>query len=177
MKSNEDIALETIRNFLINGNTPVYSESDFDEKQKRKKACFVTVYVDGKLRGCIGNAEPVGPLWKSITENAVAAITSDTRFDQITKEELARLTVEVSVLSPMMPFKPKNSKELLWYLQSKKPGLVIQKGYNRALFLPQVWEQLPNAKNFLANLCFKAGLPDDAWKENGMHFMTFVKEE
>lgn len=138
-------------------------------------ACFVTLEVDGKLHGCIGTIEAYRPLYQDVLENAVSAATRDWRFPPLMVAEIepSRLGVEVSVLSPMRLYKPQNAESLLNYLKGKKPGLVIEKAERRAVFLPQVWEELPEPESFLRHLCLKAGLTSEAWRE-GMAFWTFM---
>lgn len=139
-------------------------------------ACFVTLYKHGRLRGCIGNVEPIGSLEQAIIDNAISAATRDGRFEPVQASELPDLQIEVSVLSPLKPYQPKNKQVLLDFLSKNKPGLVIQKFGRRAVFLPQVWEQLPRPEDFLAQLCLKAGLAADDWQA-GMRFFVFSVEK
>jgi AmmeMemoRadiSam system protein A len=172
----EELAKYTIEYFLDHREKPNMSEEDVDENLKRDAACFVTVYVDGQLRGCIGNAIAIGPLYISIIDNAISAITEDYRFFPITKAEFSKLTTEVTILTPLTEYKPQSSAELLQFLEKEKPGMVIEKNFHRALFLPQVWEQLPKPEDFLSHLCLKAYLPLDEWKRK-LKYWTFRKEK
>jgi AmmeMemoRadiSam system protein A len=134
----------------------------------------VTVYIDKALRGCIGNAVAVGPLYRSIVENAIYAVSLDNRFEPINVTELPRLTVDVSVLSPLEEYHPIGQSELLKYLKKVKPGLMLAKNGQSALFLPQVWQELPEPTEFLKHLCLKAGLNSNDWQSQ-MDFWTFTK--
>lgn len=136
-------------------------------------ACFVTLSNRGQLRGCIGKIEPVGSLGQAIIDNAISAATRDGRFELVSLEELKDLTIEVSILSLLTTIVPKSVKELLRRLQEEKPGLVIQKYGRKAIFLPQVWEEISSAEEFLRQLCLKAGLRPDDWQE-GMRFWVFT---
>lgn len=145
-------------------------------------ACFVTLYKHGRLRGCIGNIEPAGPLEQSIIDNAISAATRDGRFEPVQASELPDLQIEVSVLSPLKSFRPKNKQVLIDFLSKHKPGLVIQKFGRRAVFLPQVWEQLSRPEDFLGQLCLKAGLAINDWQaglpaQAGMRFFVFTVEK
>ena len=132
-----------------------------------------------KLGGCIGNIEPVGFLEQAIIDNAISAAVRDSRFEPVSLEELKDLSIEVSVLSLLTTIVPKSVKELLERLRKEKPGLVIEKFGRRAVFLPQVWEELPEAQEFLGQLCLKAGLQANDWQEGlpaqaGMKFFIFT---
>jgi AmmeMemoRadiSam system protein A len=162
----EALAKQAIRTYLDENTIIDIDGTDVDPLLCRRAACFVTVYIKGDLRGCIGNIEPVGPLYGSIIHNAVAAVSEDFRFPAISKSEYRDLTVEVSVLSPMRPYLFINQEELLKYLSHEKPGLVLEKFGREALFLPQVWKEIPEPQDFLIHLSLKAGLNPDDWKEN-----------
>jgi uncharacterized protein len=168
------LAEYVISEYLNNGKKPEINSKDIDVKFTVNAASFVTVYVRGQLRGCIGNVEANGPLYKSVVDNAVSAVSEDYRFVPLTISDLPDLTVEVTILSSLHELKPKTNTELLNYLKLNKPGLMLIKGNKRAVFLPQVWEQLPNPIIFLEELCQKAELDIDAWK-NEMKFQIFTK--
>ena len=127
---------------------------------KANGAVFVTIKKHGNLRGCIGHIHPVMPLYQSVIKNAIAACSSDPRFPPMNKEELKDIDVEISVLSPLEPLKDIRQIEI------GKHGLYIVKGQYRGLLLPQVatehgWDR----DTFLEQLCMKAGLPKDAWRD------------
>jgi AmmeMemoRadiSam system protein A len=165
-KTAEKLAGYVIGYYLSHSKKPLVNENCIDERLKNKAACFVTVYVRKELRGCIGNSVAVGPLYESIIENTIFAVKSDYRFEPITKIELPQLTVEVSILSTLSEYHPASSQQLLDYLKQNHPGLVIEKNGQSALFLPQVWDDLPQPELFLSQLCLKAGLKADDWIEN-----------
>lgn len=165
-KNKDTLALSAIKQYVETGRKLQVEEKDVNRALRQNAACFVTVYVNGELRGCTGNAVPSGPLYKAIINNAIETISRDFRFLPITKKDLPDLAVEVSVLTPLTIYQPKNNQSLLTFLAERKPGLVLKKSGRSALFLPQVWKELPNAENFLSRLCLKAGLSADAWKEH-----------
>jgi len=128
-----------------------------------KGACFVTLKIDGTLRGCIGSLEAHRPLFEDVHANAVAAALHDPRFPPLTVDELAKTTIEVSLLSPMHKLDVHSEQETIIKLRPAQDGVVFQYGSQKATFLPQVWEQLPDAHQFLAHLRIKTGLPPDFW--------------
>ena len=128
-------------------------------------ATFVTLTQDGQLRGCIGSLEAHRPLASDVAENAVAAAFRDSRFAPLSPAEFARTRVEVSLLTPPEPFAVTSEADALARLRPGIDGLVISYGRRRATFLPQVWESLPEPRQFLAQLKLKAGLPADFWHE------------
>ncbi|MFW6271651.1 MAG: AmmeMemoRadiSam system protein A, partial [Desulfosalsimonas sp.] len=138
-----------------------------------RRGTFVTLKIDGQLRGCIGNLVPEKPLAQGVKDNAVNAAFNDPRFAPLSKEEFPRIQIEVSLLTEPMPLEYRNSQELLEKIRSNVDGLIISKGPYSATFLPQVWEQLPDKKSFLSNLCMKAGLPADEWKKGDLQVYTY----
>ncbi len=171
--SKESLAKFAIKYFLTHKKIPDVKMEDVDSKLWVKAACFVTVYVDGKLRGCIGDITPMEPLYQNIIKNAINAAFRDLRFPPIIKDDLPRLKTEVSVLTPPKDYQPKNIADLIKYLRENQPGLILEKYGRKALFLPQVWKEIKEPSEFLSNLCLKAGLDPLAWQEEGMRFWIF----
>ncbi len=126
-------------------------------------ACFVTLYLHGALRGCIGSLETYRPLIEDVRANALAAAFHDHRFAPLTAEEFAYVQVEVSVLSSLEAMHARNENIALSKLRPGIDGVVFKFGLYKATFLPQVWAQLPDPKAFLAQLKIKAGLSADFW--------------
>lgn len=127
---------------------------------KEKRGAFVTLTVDGDLRGCIGYPLPVKPLDETIIEMAVAAASQDTRFAPLLLEEMDRLRVEVSVLGLPEPVSSPMEVEV------GRHGIIVSKGFYKGLLLPQVpvehgWDR----ETYLRHGCLKAGLPPDEWKK------------
>ena len=129
-------------------------------------ATFVTLTLDGELRGCIGSLEAHRPLKSDVRENAIAAAFRDPRFPPLTAAELPRVRVEVSLLSPPEPLGVSNEEELRHRLRPGVDGVIFRVGPRRATFLPQVWEQLPTPGLFMAHLKEKAGFPADYWSDD-----------
>jgi AmmeMemoRadiSam system protein A len=122
-------------------------------------ATFVTIRKAGRLRGCVGTTEPRHALLDDVALRARAAALSDPRFPPVTAAELDELEFEVSVLTAPEPLPARDFDEACRSLRPYRDGVIIEVGGHRALFLPQVWEQLPAAADFLDALWAKAGLP------------------
>lgn len=126
-------------------------------------ASFVTLRSAGELRGCIGSIAARRALAVDVAENARAAALSDRRFAPVAAHELARLEIELSLLTPPEPLAAGSRAELLAALVPGVDGLVLEELGRRATFLPAVWEQLPDPESFVAHLERKAGLAAGSW--------------
>ena len=129
-------------------------------------ASFVTLELDGILRGCIGSIIAHKPLIKDLIHNAHAAAFSDPRFPALTLNEYNRITIGVSLLSKPERIEFETEEELLENLRPGVDGLIIRDGNYQAVFLPDVWEQLPDKQEFLEQLKLKAGLPKNYFSES-----------
>jgi len=131
---------------------------------QRPAASFVTLREAGRLRGCIGTLQATRALKEDVAANAVAAAFHDPRFPPLVADEFSKITIEVSVLSEPEPLPSvEREEDLIRMLTPGKDGVVIQYGAHKATFLPQVWEELPDPKAFLAHLKRKAGLSEEFW--------------
>jgi len=126
-------------------------------------ASFVTLTLNGRLRGCIGSLAAHRALIDDVRHNAVAAAFSDPRFEPLAAREFEAVRIEVSVLSAALPIAWATESDLLAQLRPQVDGIVLERGARRATFLPQVWESLPDPREFMAQLKAKAGLPGDFW--------------
>jgi AmmeMemoRadiSam system protein A len=126
-------------------------------------ASFVTLTQHGDLRGCIGTLEAHRPLLQDIKANVLASAFHDPRFSPLQEFELPHTAVEVSLLAPPQAMTFRDEKDALAQLRPGVDGLILQFGHRRSTFLPQVWEQLPDPRQFMAHLKYKAGLPTDFW--------------
>ncbi len=138
-------------------------EPDHPEWLRMPGAVFVTLTQQGQLRGCIGSLEAHRSLGEDLTENARLAAFQDPRFPPLTRDELPRTRVEVSILSRPEPMRFTDEADALRQLRPGIDGVIFQHGHHRSTFLPQVWEQLPDARQFMAQLKRKAGLSADFW--------------
>jgi AmmeMemoRadiSam system protein B/AmmeMemoRadiSam system protein A len=126
-------------------------------------ATFVTLTQNGALRGCIGSLQAHRPLDQDVRANALAAAFRDPRFPPLTQAELARTRVEVSLLTAPQPMTFSDEADALRRLRPNIDGIIFIAGQKRSTFLPQVWEQIPDPRTFMAHLKQKAGLPADYW--------------
>ncbi len=142
---------------------PACMDPGFSSELEKPAATFVTLKIEGNLRGCIGNLEPHESLADSIKSNGVSAAFHDRRFSPLTENELKKVKLEISVLSTPVALTYEDAKELGEQLRPGVDGVVLRQGGKGATFLPQVWEQLPTVELFLSHLCKKAGLDRDCW--------------
>lgn len=140
-------------------------------------ASFVTLTLDGNLRGCIGTLEPYQPLAQDVREHAVAAALKDYRFPPVNSSEVARIHIEISRLTPPQSLPYKDSEDLLLKLRPGIDGVVLKDNWKRATFLPQVWEKIPDPKEFLSHLCNKMGVPVDTWRKRKLDVLVYRVEE
>lgn len=142
-----------------------------EDRLKENCGAFVTIKENGQLRGCIGYIQAVKPLYETVKDVAKSAAVNDYRFNPVTKDELDKLELEISVLTPLKKIKDISEIEV------GKHGLYMKKGFNSGLLLPQVateynWDK----ETFLKETCRKAGLPQDAWKDKSTEIYTFSAE-
>lgn len=143
-----------------------------------KRACFVTISASGNLRGCIGSLKAERPLVYDVIENALRAAFYDERFPPLSSAELKRVKFSISVLDEPAALRAETPAGLLAGLEPGKHGLIIRKGGCIATYLPYVWRIFPGREDFLKNLCIKAGLDGNEWKEPGlMEFHTYEAQE
>jgi hypothetical protein len=124
-------------------------------------ATFVTLTKSGALRGCIGSLQPARALREDVAHNALGAAFRDPRFPAMSAAEWPQCRVEVSLLSTPKPMRFADEADLLAQIQAGEDGLILEADGRRGTFLPQVWEDLPDKRLFLAHLLKKAGLPAD----------------
>ena len=168
------LARDTVSHFLKTGEKPKADAAKYQltAALKARGAVFVTLKNAGRLRGCIGHIVAIGPLYESVIENACQAC-KDHRFvsNPITEAEAPALTVEISVLSPTRRVHD------LETIVVGRDGLIMARGRNRGVFLPQVpGEQGWDRTQYLTHLCGKAGLPSDAWKDPETEVSRFTAQ-
>ena len=166
-----EIARRTISGYVKNKKIPDFKIED--ETLKTNCGAFVTLKKEETLRGCIGHIIGDKPLFLIVRDMAIAAATQDYRFPPVTPSEIDDLEIEISVLTPMQ--KVGNVNEI----KVGRDGLMIKRGYMSGLLLPQVpVEQGWDKATFLEHLCYKAGLPADAWKSSELwKFQAIVFSE
>jgi AmmeMemoRadiSam system protein A len=136
----------------------------------QRSGVFVTLHVGKRLRGCIGVVDPEEPLGDSVVRCAASAALQDSRFPAMRPDELSDLQIEISLLSPPLPIR-------LEEIEIGRHGLLISRGHQRGLLLPQVAvEHHLSAEQFLAETCRKAQLPPDAWRDADANLFGFTCE-
>ncbi|MFO8142764.1 MAG: AmmeMemoRadiSam system protein A [Marinobacter sp.] len=159
------VASASVRHGLNYGQPLPIAPEAYPERLARPGACFVTLEISGRLRGCIGSLEAWRPLIQDCAENAFAAAFRDVRFPPVAEQELDLLDYHVSVLSVPAPLYFQSEDDLLSQLRPDTDGLVLVEGDRRATFLPSVWESLPEPREFLRHLKQKAGLAPEYWSD------------
>jgi AmmeMemoRadiSam system protein A len=130
--------------------------------------CFVTLHIDGNLRGCIGNFREDTNIIQNVKEMAISAAFSDPRFPPLESEEFNRINIEISVLSPMIKINSLND------IKIGRDGLYIKKGFYSGVLLPQVATEYNwSVEEFLSHTCVKAGLPSNYWQVNKLDIYRF----
>jgi len=171
------LARETITRAANRRQPPSVDLSAVSENLRQNGASFVTLTKHGQLRGCIGSLEARRPLVLDVRENALGAAFHDPRFPPVRPREIGDLHIEISVLSPPQPLAYEGPDDLIAKLRPHVDGVVIERGFNRATFLPQVWEKLPDPHEFLRHLCLKAYLAPDAYLHPGLDVYTYQVEK
>lgn len=124
----------------------------------QQRATFVTLNLDGRLRGCIGSLVAHRSLLDDLIHNAKSAAFEDPRFYPLSPEEFKKVVIEISLLSLPEAILYDSIEDLKSKVSVGIDGIILQKEGKKATFLPQVWEQLPTFEHFFSQLCQKAGL-------------------
>ncbi len=151
--------------------------STLPERLREPGATFVTLTEGGALRGCVGALEAYQPLAEDVREHAVAAALEDYRFPPVSPEELGRIEIEISRLTSPIPLEYEKPEDLPKLLRPGVDGVVLRDGLRRATFLPQVWEKLPDPREFLGHLCMKMGVDANYWRYHKLQVFTYQVEE
>lgn len=165
------IARQSIE-IALDGRRLTLEAAEFHPDIQRPSGAFVSLHThDGDLRGCIGSILPVAPLYEAVSSNAVNAAFRDPRFHPLRRDELTRVHIEISVMSPIVPV------SAIEEIEVGRDGLIIRRGSRAGLLLPQVateygWDR----EDFLRHTCGKAGLPFDAWRSADCRIERFSAE-
>lgn len=138
-------------------------------------ACFVSLKQGEALRGCIGNLRESPTLYAAVVHNAEAAAFRDPRFSPLRRDELARTRIEISLMSPLAEIPARTRAELCAHLRAGVDGLVLTAGVRSAVFIPAMWEQLPDMDEFIDHLLLKGRFPREGWPA-GMRAERFTAE-
>lgn len=167
------LARETLESHLGQGCRPepeaLARRFNLTPAMQKNSGVFVTLRKKGALRGCIGSLTGTAPLFLAVRDNAINAAVSDFRFPTVTLAELKDIDIEISAMTPLQPISDYKTIRL------KTDGVIIRKGGRQAVYLPQVAEETGwSLDEFLGNLCLKAGLPYNSFKEaKDMEFLIF----
>ncbi len=171
------IARQTIQLTAAGQRLPRLELKDYSEDLQRDGVSFVTLTIGEQLRGCIGALEAYQPLVLDVQEHAAAAASEDYRFPPVRPEEVPQLLIEISRLTPTHALAYENEQDLMGQLRPGLDGVLIRDGVRRATFLPQVWEKLPDPREFLSHLCVKMGAPSDYWRTQKLDVFIYQVEE
>ena len=160
------LARRSIEHGLEHGRAPDLDPGAYPTSLQANRAAFVTLETEGALRGCIGHLEAIQPLVRDVAENAFAAAFRDPRFPPLVRRELEDLAIEISVLTPSTPLSFESEEELLKLIEPGRDGLILEAGASRGTFLPTVWENLRQPRDFLRHLKRKAGLSPEYWSDD-----------
>ncbi|MAI11603.1 MAG: hypothetical protein CBD27_05975 [Rhodospirillaceae bacterium TMED167] len=169
------VAAKAIQNSLRKQAPLRINLASFPRELQDHGACFVTLNKDGKLRGCIGSIQAWRPLVTDVAENSCKAAFQDTRFAKLSAQELIEndISIHISVLGPQTPISFSSEADLISQVRPGMDGLVLIEGKHRGVFLPIVWNSLPDAPTFLRQLKRKAGLSEDYWSD-GLQVFRYV---
>jgi AmmeMemoRadiSam system protein A len=157
------VARQSIAHGLAHGRPRPVAPDEVNGVLASDGASFVTLHRAGALRGCVGSLEARQPLAIDVAKAAFSAAFRDSRFPPLGTPEFPEVEIEISVLSPMTRINARDRDELLQALRPQVDGLLLEEARQRATFLPKVWEQLGDPRQFLAALMRKAGLGEDYW--------------
>jgi AmmeMemoRadiSam system protein A len=168
---------EIMRRGAENPGSPltVNTHGELPRMLRAQRATFVTITIDGELRGCRGTTVPHRSLLEDVAQNAQQAAFGDPRFSALTAEEFARIHIEVSILSTPRRIPCANEAELARALRPDIDGLILRDGDKRSTFLPAVWASVHDPLAFIRQLKRKAGLSPDHWSD-GMEAWRFTTE-
>jgi len=151
--------------------------SSLPPRLRAEGASFVTLTVNGDLRGCVGTLVARQPLAEDVREQSVAAALQDYRFPPVEERELNGIRIEVSRLTAPVPLEYASPEDLRSKLRPHVDGVILRAGARRATFLPQVWIKLPDPADFLGSLCEKMGGDADLWQRAPLDIQIYQVEE
>jgi len=174
-----DVARKAIDRATRNQKVDKLEPGKYSKALNENGASFVTLTrkKDGSLRGCIGTLEAYQPLVLDVQTHAVAAALEDYRFQPVKFQEVADLIIEISRLTQPIKIKYDNPLELAVLIKPGVDGVILRDGFLKATFLPQVWDQLPEPREFLSHLCQKMGVRNDHWKSKILDVSIYQVEE
>ena len=170
------IAARSIRHGVTGGKACDVDLDRLPPVLREPRDTFVTLESNRRLRGCIGSLEATRPLAADVAHNAHAAAFADPRFPPVEEDDLERLRIKISVLSPPVSMQVKSETDLVSRLRPGIDGLIIEDGEKRATFLPSVWKGIPEPGRFVRELAKKAGWPAGHWPESVLAWRYTTEE-
>lgn len=153
-----ELARQTLYQFVSRGTRPKPVVEE--ERLNEQRGVFVSLHIGPNLRGCIGTFSPSVPLYEAVMDMTVNAATHDVRFAPVRSDEVSKIEIELSVLSPL------RRVQKIEEIEAGRHGIFVTKDRRRGVLLPQVAAQYGwDRETFLAQTCAKAGLPARAWKD------------
>ena len=149
---------------------------DYDEHLFDRGASFVTLTKQNELRGCIGSIYPHKAIVADVVDNAYAAAMKDVRFPPLSAQEMPEISISISLLSDFERIEYKDEEDLLNKLVPNVDGVIIHDGNRQGLFLPSVWAQIPDKREFLNNLKLKAGMSPSFWSNDIQVYRFYTVE-
>lgn len=165
IKTLHDVAMKSIRTGLSHRVPLTVHAKEYDPELQRRAATFVTLFRHGELRGCVGVLQAHRSLIEDVAHNAFQAAFNDTRFPPLDKSEMDEIEISISILTDPVPLPVTSEQDLLHKLKPHHDGVILTCGRQRATFLPEVWEDLPEPKDFIRHLKLKAGLAPNFWSD------------
>jgi AmmeMemoRadiSam system protein A len=162
----KDVALRSIAQGVHTGKPLAVDPEAFLPALRAKRASFVTLRRSGKLRGCIGTLEGNVPLVVGVAENAFKAAFRDPRFSPLDEADVPEIEIHISILSPLERVEVLSESDLLAKLRPGVDGVMLRQGLQQGTFLPSVWEDLPDAAQFVRQLKRKTGLSTEYWSDD-----------
>ncbi len=170
-----DVIHKSIEQGLETGKAYEPDIKEVADKLKENYAVFITLKINGNLRGCIGTTEAHMPLINAVAQYAYAAAFSDPRFKPLTANEYKQVDISLSILTPAVVLPFNDEQDLINKLRPNIDGIIIAKNHARATFLPVVWESIKQAEQFISELKRKAGIsssdcPDKVWRYTAEYY-------
>ena len=156
-------ARDSIEGGLLTGMPIEVRLSDYPPELRSNRAAFVTLEIEGELRGCVGTIKAHRPLIEDVIHNAFASAFMDSRFPKLAQQECGRLEISISLLSDLEALLFDSESDAAAKLRPGIDGLMIEQAAFRGTYLPSMWETVPDPGEFLKGVKVKAGLPRDYW--------------
>ena len=171
------LAREALEGSVRGKPLPVVDLETLPANLRANGASFVTLTVNGELRGCVGTLVARQPLAQDVREQTVSAALHDFRFSPVQERELDQIRIEVSRLTPPVALAYSSPEDLRAKLRPHVDGVILHYGARRATYLPQVWKKLPDPDQFLGSLCEKMGTEPEFWQYSPVSVETYQVED